>query len=209
MTDPLSTTISVLALVISSITAWLTLFRRGTIRMTQPTVIFLGPDSSRVPERLPPPKVFIRTLLFSTSKRGRVIESMHVRVARSESKQNVNVWVYGDDKLLRGSGLFVGETGISTNHHFLAPNDAGEFRFAEGTYTIKVFATLLGDQTARCLWSQSLQISQDHATTLREPGVGLYFDWGPDSRRYIPHLEKCPPTPDVDDLLKLIKSKGG
>jgi hypothetical protein len=77
--------------------------------MTQPTVIFLGPDSSRVPERLPPPKVFIRTLLFSTSKRGRVIESMHVRVARSESKQNFNVWVYGDDKLLPGSGLFVGE----------------------------------------------------------------------------------------------------
>jgi hypothetical protein len=208
MADPVSTTIAVLALAVSSITAWLTLFRRGAVRMTQPTVIFLGPDSSRNPEQLSPPKVFIRTLLFSTSKRGRIIESMHARVARNESKQNFNVWVYGDDKLVRGSGLFVGETGISTNHHFLAPNDGGEFRFGEGTYTIEVFATLLGDQNALCLWSQSLLISQEQATALRQPGTGLYFDWGPDSRRYIPHLEKRQPAPDVDDLLKVIKSKG-
>jgi hypothetical protein len=34
MADPLSTTISVLALSVSGITAWLTLFRSGTIKMT-------------------------------------------------------------------------------------------------------------------------------------------------------------------------------
>lgn len=208
MVDPIATTISVVALAVSSVTAWLTLFRRGTVRMTQPTVIFFGPDSSRVPEASPPPKVFIRTLLFSSSKRGRIIESMHVTVARNESKQNFNIWVYGDDKLVRGSGLFIGETGVSANHHFLAPKDGSEFRFTDGTYTMEVHVKLLGDQAARCLWSQSLLISHENAAELREPGTGLYFDLGADARRYVPHVERRPPTLDVDDLLKVIGIEG-
>lgn len=72
MIEPVTTTISLLALTISSATAWLTLFRRGTVRMSQPTVIFFGPDQPRVSSTEAPPKVYLRTLLFSTSKRGRV-----------------------------------------------------------------------------------------------------------------------------------------
>lgn len=85
MTDPVTVIISVLALVVSATTAWLTLFRRGTVRMTQPTMIFFGPDTPRSPDDLPLPKVFLRTLLFSTSKRGRIVESMHVSLARNET----------------------------------------------------------------------------------------------------------------------------
>ena len=202
MADPVAVTISFLALAVSSVTAWLTLFRRGTVQMTQPTVIYLGPDGSRESDASPPSKVFIRTLLFANAKRGRVIESMHVSVSKNEARQNFNIWVHGDDKLVRGSGLFVGETGVSANHHFLAPKDGAEFRFSEGTYTLEVHAKMLGDKLARCLWSQSLQISSDHAKTLRQPGNGLYFDWGPDSERYIPHVENRQPAPDVDDILK-------
>jgi hypothetical protein len=110
MADPLSITISVVALSISAVTAWLTLLHRGTVKMTQPTVIFFGPDSPRSRDELPLPKIYLRTLLFSTSKRGRVIESMHVALSRNETNQNFNVWVHGNDKLVRGSGLFVGET---------------------------------------------------------------------------------------------------
>jgi hypothetical protein len=208
MPDLVSTTISVFALAISSITAWLTLFRRGTVRMTQPTIISLGARSLRNAETAPPSTIFIRTLLVSTSKRGRVIESMHVRVARHESKQSFNIWTYGDDKYTRGSGLFVGEAGISANHIFFPPPDEREFRFAEGTYTLEVFATLLGERIARCLWSQSLVISQEFATALQESGAWLHFDWGPDSRRYIPHIEKQRPAPELDDLLKLTEQKG-
>jgi hypothetical protein len=57
MDDPISTTISILALSISAVTAWLTPFRRGAIKMTQPTVIFFGPDSGRDNES-PRPKSF-------------------------------------------------------------------------------------------------------------------------------------------------------
>lgn len=204
MADPVATAISVLALAVSTATAWLTLFRRGTVRMTQPTVIYFGPDGSRSSDAKAAPKIFIRTLLVCSSKRGRVIESMHVSIARNESKQTFNIWVYGDDKLVRGSGLFVGDSGVSANHHFLMPKDGGEFRFMEGLYTLEVFATLLGDKITRCLWSQSLQVSREHATALDEARAGLYFDWGPDSGRYIPHVEEHPPMPDVDDLLRVI-----
>ena len=67
MIDTISIIIATIALTISAITAWLTLFRRGRVRMTQPTVIFFGPDSPNSP------KVFLRTLLYSTSKRGQII----------------------------------------------------------------------------------------------------------------------------------------
>ena len=146
MADPLSVTLSVLALSISGITAWLTLFRRGTIEMTQPTVIFFGPDTSRLRDEPALPKVYLRTLLFATSKRGRVIESMHVALSRNETHQNFNIWVYGEERLVRGSGLFVGEAGVEANHHFLTPKDAVSFRFVEGHYKLEVFARLLGDQ---------------------------------------------------------------
>jgi hypothetical protein len=204
MADPIATTLSILALSISSITAWLTLFRRGSVKMTQPTVIFFGPDTPRSPEQAALPKVFLRTLLFSTSKRGRIVENIHVSLTRNETSQNFNIWVYGDDKLVRGSGLFVGETGVAANHHFLAPMDGTSFHFTEGTYTLEVFARLLGDKSPLRLFQQKLVIDRETANALKQPGAGLYFDWGPDSARYITHVETRRAPAEPDEFLKLI-----
>jgi hypothetical protein len=198
MADPISITISALALGVSSLTAWLTLFRRGTVKMTQPTVIYFGPDAPRPYSSSPPPKVYLRTLLFSTSKRGRVIESMHVALSRNETHQNFNIWVYGNERLVRGSGLFVGETGIEASHHFLTPKDATSFRFVEGRYRLDVFAHLLGDKKQIRLFSQTLEISREIEASLAEPHAGLYFDWGPDASCYMPHVEKHAPSPDPE-----------
>jgi hypothetical protein len=203
--DPIALTISVLALAISATTAWLTLFRRGTVKMTQPTVIFFGPDSPRSRRDIPLPKVYLRSLLFSTSRRGRVIENMYVTLSRNETQQNFNVWVYGEtDKLVRGSGLFVGETGVAANHHFLTPDDATNFRFNAGQYRVDVFAHLLGDRDRTLLFSQNLEITSDIATMLQEPHTGLYFDWGPDASRYLSHVDKRPPSPDPKDVLEFL-----
>jgi hypothetical protein len=204
MADPLSITISALALSVSSVTAWLTLFRRGTIKMTQPTVIYFGPDAARSQNDSPPPKVYLRTLLFSTSKRGRVIESMHVALSRNETHQNFNIWVYGGERLVRGSGLFVGETGVEANHHFLTPKDGSSFRFVEGHYRLDVFAHLLGDQKQTRLFSQTLEISRELAASLTEAHAGLYFDWGPDSSRYLSHIENRPPSPDPEKAFEAL-----
>jgi hypothetical protein len=171
--------------------------------MTQPTVIFFGPDTPRSPNEAALPKVFLRTLLFSTSKRGCVIENMYVTLARNETHQNFNVWVYGErDRLVRGSGLFVGEAGLAANHHFLAPRDAISFRFSTGHYRVEVFAHLLGKRKRRLLFSQILEVTPDVATQLQEPGTGLYFDWGPDALRYMPHIEKHPPSAAQRDFLE-------
>ncbi len=207
MADPLSITISFLALGVSSVTAWLTLLRRGTVKMTQPTVIFFGPDGPSVERERSRSKIFLRTLLFSTARRGRVIESMHVALSRNETKQNFSIWVYGDEKLVRGSGLFVDEAGVAANHHFLAPNDGSAFTFTEGRYKLEVFARLLGGNGQSLLFSQTLEILRDTETLLAEPGAGLYFDWGPDSSRYLSHVEKRPLSPDPAKFLEMLGLK--
>lgn len=80
------------------------------------------------------------------------------------------------------------------------------FSFAEGHYKLEVFAHLLGDPKPIRLFSQELDISRDLATTLREKSAGLYFDWGPDSSRYLPHVERRPPSRDADVFLRFLES---
>ena len=208
MADTVAIVISILALAMSATTAWLTLLRRGTVKVTQPTVIFFGPDTPRSDNGRPLPKVFLRTLLFATSKRGRIIESMHVTLTRNESRQNFNIWVYGNENLVRGSGLFVGENGLATNHHFLTPEDGNTFQFLEGKYRLTLHARLLGDSKQLLLFSQELDITPETAEALEESGTGIYFDWGPDSSRYLQHVEKRPPTPDPEKFLEALTLAG-
>src|SRR6267154_3325079 len=110
MSPSFSFGISCLALLVSGITAWLTFFRKGQLVMTQPTVVFFGPDGSRFDSDKN--KIYLRTLLYSTAKRGQVLESLHVSLHRNESKQNFNIWVYGEKGNLT-RGRFVCSTGGS------------------------------------------------------------------------------------------------
>lgn len=195
MTEWIALGISGLALAVSGITAWLTLFRPGSLRMTQPTVVFLGPDGGRGEGEPPRLKVFLRTLLYSTSRRGQTVESMHVNLQRAESKQNFSIWVYGDDRLARGSGLHVGPEGVACNHHFLMPDDGAAFRLLSGRYTLKVFAKRVSDPEPRQLASLVLTISESQAAELGRPDAGIYFDWGPDQQAYQAHVEIRKPRP--------------
>lgn len=184
--------ISTLALATSVVTAWLTLFRGGTVKMTHPSVIFIGPDSGAPSDRKP--KVYLRTLLFCTAKRGRVIESMYVTLRRNESRQNFSVWVTGDDRLSRGSGMFVGETGVVANHHFLTPRDDNSFRFQEGLYQLEVYAKLIDEKSSVLLFSHELLVNSNQSDALKNSQTGIYFDWGPDAGKYLSHLEVKPPN---------------
>lgn len=184
--------ISALALATSLLTAWFTLLRRGTAEMTRPTVIFFGPDDRD--KSLP--KVFLRTLLFSTSKRGRVIESMYVRLQCEDISQDFNIWTYGErNQLVRGSGLFVGETGVEANHHFLMHESDTPFAFIAGRYRMDVFARLLRDKRQKLLFSETLTVSPQDAEVLGESDTGLYFDWAPEKLQYITHIDYRPDKP--------------
>ena len=126
-----------------------------------------------------------------------------LKITRNETVQNFNIWVYGESRLVRGSGLFVGEDGVSANHHFLTPKDVSSFAFVAGDYQIELFAKILGDKVERCMWSQKVQIAATQAELLMAKDAGIYFDWGPDSKRYVAHVETKPPSPSPEEFFRL------
>lgn len=67
---------------------------------------------------------------------------------------------------------------------------------------MEVFVRLLGDRKQKLLFSQELDISRELASSLKSPSTGLYFDWGPDSSRYLPHVDERPPAPAPDKNLE-------
>ena len=103
---------------------------------------------------------------------------MYVSLRRGEAKQNFSFWAHCDQKLARGSGLFVGETGIATNHHFVVPRDGNGFNFIVGRYDLEVYAQLLGDRDPELLFFQQLDIPVELAAQLNMQGASLFFDWG-------------------------------
>ena len=184
MSAEISLVVSILSLAISGLTAWLTLLQRGTVRMTQPSMIVFASDGGSGHRQR---KVYLRTLLYSTSQRGRIIEGMYVRLRRGDTTQNLNFWVHGDQRLSRGSGLFIPETGVDTNHHFVVPADGTVFQFLPGHYSLEVFASLVGERIPRRLYAIQLEVNSEQALLLKDEDQGLHFDWSPDAGKYHSH----------------------
>jgi hypothetical protein len=210
----ISIVVSVLALIVSAVTAWLTLIHKGRIKMSQPTQIYFGPERHSKTAC----KVFFCTLLYVTGKRGHVIENMFVRLRRGETQQNFNIWVYGDADLRRGSGLFIPETGLTTNHHFLLPPDGTTFQFLPGYYSLDVFATEIRHKVfateirrkPELLFSVGpLEITQELFNQFNKPGCGLYFDWGPDAGRYFARVLPMPETKFPALLREMVPEQEG
>jgi hypothetical protein len=192
--------IASLSLLLSAATLWLTLLRRGTVRMTKPTFIAFFEA-----HRVDGPKIFLRALLYSTAKRGQILESMFVRLRRGESVQTFNVWAYGERELARGSGLFVGHEGLTCNHHFLLPKDRTQFHFLPGDYILEIHAALVHRKPV-ALQQIKLRLSEEQASALKEKHAAVYFDWGPDAGSYHAHVSRKPQEPVIDDpnLLALL-----
>lgn len=190
MADPVSTTISVLALLVSGLTAWMNLLRRGALRITRPTFIAFSYD--RTGGRALKPKIFVRGLLYSTGARGRVIENMYAKLCLNGTSHEFTVWGHGNTALSRGSGLFAPPTGIAENHHFNPAGDMPEFRFVTGEYTLTVFAEVVAERTAKELCSVSLSVPGDAVSGILDDEAAIWFDWDPDKKRYHAHVETRP-----------------
>jgi hypothetical protein len=169
--------------------------------MARPSVIFFGYDGSK---RGNSPKIYLRTLLFSTAHRGILLESFYVRLSRNESRQNFSVWVYGEKNLARGSGLFIPNEGVVANHHFLLPPNETSFNFLAGVYCLEVFGRIVGRQSPQLLFKECLSVDTDDADALSDPCIGVYFDWAPEASRYLKHRRRqSPPRLGIEDLKDL------
>ena len=123
---------------------WVAQFNHGRLRMTQPTLLCLKRE-------LTPsiPKIFLRTLLFTTGNKGTVIQSMFLRVHHPGGTFTFDFWGHTEGgKLTLGSGLFVGPTGVACDHHFNPHSGSHDLLFVPGRYRIEVFAADI--RRARC-----------------------------------------------------------
>ena len=100
--------------------------------------------------------------------------------------------MYGDEFLARGSGINVGPDGLTCNHHFLTPKDGTVYDFLAGDYIIEIYATLVASSRPILLSTIDLTVSNEYANKLKNRDIGIFFDWGPDSRTYQSHLDIRP-----------------
>lgn len=186
--EQLAPYISILALCISAFTAWFTILRRGSVRSTHPSFIALRYDF--VDKKLPQAKIFLRTLLFSTGKRGWVIESLFLCVREGTRIEEFAFWGHGDKDLVRGSGIFVAENGVVTNHHFNPLRTESLFLFSRGTYHLELVAKLVGRKKSVSLWRLAIEVpggAFDSGSIARDKAV--FFSWSPDQQRYVSSIE--------------------
>lgn len=177
----LSSILSVVSLVVSVTVAWLTLFRRGTLRMTHPVqVAFVYEDRTKA-------KIFLRTLLYATGKRGYVIEGLYLKVRHGGSTHTFGFWGYGErNALMVAGGLRVTEEGVAYNHHFLQIN--GQSYFEEGRYEISVYARIVNRGAEKLLATIKVALSREESTSLHLKR-GVLFTWNPDTKTYHPSFD--------------------
>jgi hypothetical protein len=182
-TNPLA----VASFLLSIYTLWVTQFRHGRLNMTQPTLVCLKREmpSGR-------PKIFLRTLLFTTATKGRVIENMFLRVHQPIGTYVFDFWGHTESgKLTLGSGLFVGATGVASDHHFNSRHGTDDFIFHPGAYRVEVFGTTVGKSRARKLMEVAFNVNGQQAAELVQIlNADLLLFWNADTQAYEGLLER-------------------
>lgn len=193
-----SLVISVASFAVAFSALWVVHLRRGMLKMTQPTMLFFGRDQGSQF-----PKLFLRTLLFSTSARGQIIENMYIRLhAPTGGPHKFDFWAYSDkDKISRGSGLFVSQSGVVCDNHFMLRSSVPivinglpvpEVLFWSGEYTLEVFAKVLGKLNPDRLMQLQFTINgQQAAEMVQLSDAGIFFDLDAETRIYVGHLERA------------------
>ncbi|QND46950.1 hypothetical protein HB780_14520 [Rhizobium lusitanum] len=179
--------LSIASFALSLFTLWVTQFRRGHLKMTQPALLCLMREqpSGRY-------KFFIRTLLYSTASKGCAVEHMFARIQTTYGSYLFDFWGHTESgKLTLGSGLFVGQAGVCADHHFNPRRDANEFFFCDGDYHIEIFAKIVGRGKPQKLKELKFTIDSLQAATLIQiMDTELYLYWNAESANYDSELRK-------------------
>jgi hypothetical protein len=184
--DRLSLLISIFSLLVSSVVAWLTLFQRGQLKITRPALIVFIYEQGR-------PKIFLRTLIYSTGKKGHVVESLYLKVRRGESTQTFSYWAYAETTtMMVGSGLKIADDGVSYNHHFLPPRSGTEFQFLSGAYEIQIYGIVSDSSKPKILGTYQLLLSEQQSEQIKNKNTAAFFEWGPDAQAYHLTIDRHP-----------------
>ncbi len=189
----LSLAISGVSFLLASFALWVAQFNRGRLKMTQPTLLCLKRDT---PSNQP--KIFLRTLLFTTGFKGIVIQSILLKVHNRLGTYLFDFWGHTEGgKLTLGSGLFVGPTGIACDHHF-NPRRGSDFQYVDGAYRIEIVAVLVGRPQPIKLMEVVFTVDDWNAAQLLQiEDISLWLVWNADERGYDQNIEH-PPAAKVD-----------
>jgi hypothetical protein len=172
--------LSTIGVFISSITFWILYLHKGTVKITKPRLISLGyerHDDCRTP------KVFIRSLLYSTSHKGTVVENMRVKVSGCNNSEDFGLWAYGVEKLLVGSGLFISKEGKDYNHHFVPIAFSSDFEFSAGEIKLEIYASIARHKKDKLLYSITLLLTKEHEDSFND-GEMIIFNWNSALNKY-------------------------
>lgn len=105
--------------------------------------------------------------------------------------------------------MFIPETGVAANHHFLPPLDRERFTFPSGSYGVEVLVKEVGKKPPYLVFTTRLDLSGELAAGLAQSGGrGVFFEWGPDSGCYHSHLSAPPPRDPPVSLRDLLLPVG-
>lgn len=170
---------SVLALALAGVTTWLTLLRRGKVKMTRPTMVAFVQDSEEQVHN-----IVLRALLYCTADRGRVIENMYANLRHKTTTTTFAFWGYGETNLSRGGGLFIGREGVAVNHHFVLLSKSTKYKYEAGDYTVEFFAEMVGEDQPHKLAEATVSLTEEMAQVLTNKTGGVMFNWNPNNRVY-------------------------
>lgn len=181
---------SAASFVLSGYALWVAQFNHGRLKMTQPTLLCLKRELTA-----PIPKIFLRTLLFTTGNKGTVIQNMFLRVHHPGGTYTFDFWGHTEGgKLTLGSGLFVGPTGVACDHHFSPRSDSTDFLFLDGRYRVEVFAADIRRSKPEPLMELTFTVDGQQAAELVQiTDTALYLLWNADSCAYEGRVERGSP----------------
>jgi len=185
---------SAVSIVISIYTFWLVQFNRGRLMMTRPTYLCLSRDAG--PNW---PKIFIRTCLYSTGSKGLAIENIYLRVYQKGGAVFIfDYWGHtdGGGRLTIGSGLYVGPTGVSNDHHFNFRGEPSLFLPMTGGYRIEVYATIVGNDPIRISEIEFEINGKQSAEMVQIPNRKLEFYWNATQEKYLGEIRRQNSVPD-------------
>lgn len=129
-------------------------------------------------------------MLYSTGKRGHAAENLFLRVREGTRQAEFSFWGYSDKELVRGSGLFVPENGVATNHHFNPINTDELFLFSEGTYSLELVAKVAGCDRLSSLWTVSVDMPDGAFCDNIARATAVFFSWSPEQKCYVASIER-------------------